>query len=187
MISRYHFERTLGLAALLAAAIVILCLYGCATFGGGEMTIDQKAALLRAGTLTATSIGLGRIDDDTQRVEIAARIVLIADEVVNVLDNVDLPLTGEQAIDLLEGITPPADLAHIPPEARAAVIAAIDILLSQVDIPDVSDILPKYTVTLLRAAIDGIRAGARVHVTRSVSFLTRGGRIIVINPAPEEI
>jgi hypothetical protein len=174
MIHRYHFERTLGLGALLAAAITILCLSGCATFGGGSMTTPQKAALLRAGTLTATSVGLSQIEDETER------------SVVAVLDGGQVQFTGEHILDLLVAITPPEDIAGIPPEARAAVIAAVDVLLSQVTIPEPDELVDPDTLALVRAAVDGIRAGAQVHVKSPIAFMLPTGEIIIVEPTPEE-
>jgi hypothetical protein len=186
MIHRYHFERTLGLGALLAAAITILCLSGCATFGGGSMTTPQKAALLRAGTLTATSVGLAQIEDETERSTIAGNIVMVTERVVAVLDGGQVQFTGEHILDLLVAITPPEDIAGIPPEARAAVIAAVDVLLSQVTIPEPDELVDPDTLALVRAAVDGIRAGAQVHVKSPIAFMLPTGEIIIVEPTPEE-
>jgi hypothetical protein len=183
--NRLTLERTLGLGFFLIAAIVIFCLQGCATLGGGNMTIDQKAAIVKATTATATSVGLGQIEDVDERSEVAATIVIISDKVVKVLDNNGpVRLTGENVTDILLGLVPPDDLNHtITPEIRVMIASVVDLLIAQVNLPDPADLVDADTLALVRAGLEGIRYGAQVHVASPVTFLGAGGAIETVYPA----
>jgi hypothetical protein len=121
---------------------------------------EQTAALIRSSALVGITVAFERAWDETEVAERfeaactiksacqAARQAVAGDQV-----------TGGQVLEFFDNLKS----ADFPPELRVAIAAAVDLLLSHVDIEATTGQIPEEAKLYIQALLEGVELGAEIY------------------------
>jgi hypothetical protein len=139
--------------------VAIFCIAGCGFIQprNGELTIDDKANMLRAAAQSAISIAIVNIYDDQPNRQIAKARALKKEIDDNILNGILLDPSGT-----VDETTEKLLLAKIPPQYGVYLQNVIILFRMYYETPEVGDILDEDNWKMLTALFQGLSNGCQI-------------------------